>query len=374
MPKTLFDKPLRKIRGFIEIYAENEDGREEMLTFSGSDIGSIDVLEEMTGSVDELGYGLTCNSCTVKLKNSAVAEMLKNHPDLMRRNRVLKPYIYAEHLNPQKNEVFLGELGEDSFVSAYEPDSEKYCLGEFFAAEWTVAADSQFVTVKAYDRLFALQNLEIVYPMTKIENIEDTEKPPRFVVDGAVNRVNGTIGEVAEKLQGIIRDAGVNITIEFDNPNYARYPINYVLFSSDTAWNMLKELAEYSRCFVYCDRNGVVQFSQDERVNRRSIVEVDASNSFSYNLPEWHKTVVNRVNGSYPVLEEGKFKDNRFEIELEDCETEVDAEGNVTHYLVDLDLKNFYGVVTKGMIKRYLDDRYEPSDVLENFEFTVVEN
>ena len=146
-------------------------------------------------------------------------------------------------------------------------------------------------------------------------------------------------------------DAGIyGADIEFVvDERLKNYTMPYVLIGYDSAWNILKELANQSLSFIYVDRNGDVQIVRDELGTDRiaetnkivSSTQITEKNAFSYNLPTMSRTVVNRVKVPYYTLEAGEENDNKFEIKAEDISYTEDGNKKIS-----LDLKNFYPEIT----------------------------
>ncbi|MCL2062550.1 MAG: hypothetical protein FWH03_08035 [Firmicutes bacterium] len=150
--------------------------------------------------------------------------------------------------------------------------------------------------------------------------------------------------------------------------------IEYVLLKKDSVWNMLKKIAVYARAYVYTDRNGVIHMVKADTDMDVSGVEITPDNSFSYNLPDFSRTVVNRVEVEYVELvgeEEEEFKDDTFTLDKNKCEAVENENGVVTHYIAELKLKNFYEVISKDMIKK--TNKNFDDDVDDVFVFDVVE-
>ena len=102
--------------------------------------------------------------------------------------------------------------------------------------------------------------------------------------------------------------------------------MQYVLIGYDTAWNILKELANQSLSFVYVDRAGNIQVTRDELGTDRipesdkikCTTQIKETNAFSYNLPTMSRTIVNRAKIPYLTLEAGEDSGNEFKFEEKD--------------------------------------------------------
>ena len=127
---------------------------------------------------------------------------------------------------------------------------------------------------------------------------------------------------------------------------------------------MLKKLAIFAKAYIYADRQGNIHVAKADNVTQSAPVQITPDNAFSYNLPDFSKTVINRVNVEYTEVVSGEDKDNEFEIDLNKCGSTEDG----LHYIVELKLKNFYKAVSKGMIKRYTQSNYLVEEPSFNFE------
>ena len=121
--------------------------------------------------------------------------------------------------------------------------------------------------------------------------------------------------------------------------------MQYVLIGYDTAWNILKELANQSLSFVYVDRAGNIQVTRDElgtdRIpetdKNKCTTQIKETNAFSYNLPTMSRTIVNRAKIPYLTLEAGEDTGNEFKFE----EKDITYDENGCKKVI-LELKNFY--------------------------------
>ncbi len=312
-------------------------------SLENDDIASIEVFEEMSPSANRLEYGIASGACTVKIKDKY--GRFTKYSDLMKKNRIVKPFVYAVDLEsrlPQRD----------------------YPLGTFYSDEWAISADSRYITCKAYDSLYLLQNIVIEYPRTAITENGQTS----WYVDGKASKgsttraIPSTFGEVVKKVVGLAnierREKGLfgdDIAIVVD-PALNGMEIDCVLLGKDTAWNMLKKLAIFARAYIYTDREGKIHAAKAGSAAGTSPAKITPDNSFTYNLPDYNKTVINKVNVDYTEITDGKEDDDKFTIALSDCEEVKNGQGTVTHYIATLKLKNFYNSFSKEMVKRYVDD------------------
>ena len=137
--------------------------------------------------------------------------------------------------------------------------------------------------------------------------------------------------------------------------------MQYVLIGYDTAWNILKELANQSLSFVYVDRAGNIQVTRDELGTDRipesdkikCTTQIKETNAFSYNLPTMSRTIVNRAKIPYLTLEAGDDGGNQFTFE----EKDITYDENGCKKVV-LELKNFYPSINE--VQRTINDTFMP--------------
>ena len=138
-------------------------------------------------------------------------------------------------------------------------------------------------------------------------------------------------------------------------------------------WNMLKKLAVFAKAYVYADRRGKIRVVRAGSVTGNSGVEITPDNAFSYNLPGWNRTIVNKVKAEFSEFVSGDRDDDRFTISRDNFREVKNAEGMVTHYEVDLELKNFHGEIRRDMIRRYNGRDFLPGEEL-NFQFEIIDD
>ena len=220
----------------------------------------------------------------------------------------------------------------------------------------------------AYDVLYNLQKMYLYYEMQGGSTIGQNYSIEQ----------NKSYYDVFRKIEELINknkaDSGIygtNVEFVIDERLKNHY-MPYVLLGYDTAWNMLKELANQALCFVYVNRLGQICVVRDElgtdRIadTNRTICEtlINEDNAFSYNLPTMSRTVVNRVKVPYLVIEAGTDDDNKFEINQD--KITYDEEGCK---VITLELKNFYPSITT--IQRYNDNKELNEITLNAKKYTV---
>jgi|GEM_PF-881192 len=215
--------------------------------FSGDQLQSIEVLEEKTGKVDSLSYGLSANYCKAKFINRNRMFHKPHNFELLRRNRSLRPRIKC------------GDADES--------------LGVFFSEEWSLDDSSSFMSCKAYDILFSLRDLIVNYGLAA-ETTNDGElilpiKPYRDVY------IRDLIRTFFDRIEKIRRANGLFEPIDYDlkllMPVSQNIQIPYVLIEEQSAWQVLSKIASLLCAYVYADRNGRVCFSEDNFGTRRQL-------------------------------------------------------------------------------------------------------
>ena len=81
-----------------------------MVDFKGDKIKSISVLEEKTGDLEKLSYGISSNYCNVQILNERQKYLAPENHRLLRKNRSVDPYVLC--------------------------DGTEYPLGRFYSEEW----------------------------------------------------------------------------------------------------------------------------------------------------------------------------------------------------------------------------------------------
>ncbi len=313
------------------------------ITCEADEIQSLKILEEKADDAQELSYGITSNSCTVKVKNTG--NRFINNRDMLKKSRIVKPFLLI-----------------DDADGAAPPDP--YPMGTFFSDDWEISSASSFVTCKAYDVLYSLQKLYVYYEMTASGG--------SYYVDGTTYGFNATAKAVLEKIFRLINLQrkingifGKDIEAEID-PTLSSVSFNYVCLGYDTAWNLLNTVAHAAQCFIFVTREGKVKVLRDKLPASASaqtpVVTVPAGapaisahNSFSCNLPTMSKAVVNRVKVPYFTLEGvgSDEKEEQFTIEAKDCVKEANGD-----LMITLNLKKFYSRITK--VERCSNNSFTP--------------
>ncbi len=218
-------------------------------------------------------------------------------------------------------------------------------LGVFYSDEWKIEDGNPYVSCKAYDVLYPLQDLTINYGMQESE-IEQS--------DGNKKTVYGpykcqSVKEIFDRVFMLInakrREAGIFSDIQYDLQlgDIEEKVIPIVLIEEKSAWDVLQDLANLTCSYIYCDRNGAVivkcdDFSQPTMTHddTKMLTSINPSNSFSYSLPVISQTVVNSVNTEYFELE---LKEQSEYIEIEVKEFTKDSNDKI---LAKVKLDNLY--------------------------------
>ena len=289
------------------------------IAFDNGELTEISVLEEKLENIETLAYGLTSNSCTVRVVNRG-GRFTRNR-ELLKKNRILQPKISADNAN-------------------------YYPLGKFFSDSWEVPAQSETVVCKGYDVLYNLQKIYIDFYTQKDGAFT---LPQNMTAGDAFRRVIDRVNQ--SKAESGIFGSDVHAQIDERLFSIAAAPylrMNYVLLGYDTAWNMLTNLANYAQSFVYVNREGVVCVERDDfgpndtRPKSAVKTQITPSNAFTYNRPTLSRTIVNRVIVPYFRVVEGNDDDNKFTFEEKDFS--YDEQGRI---VLQFELKNFCSSITE---------------------------
>jgi len=239
--------------------------------FDGDTLQSIEVLEERTCSINELSYGISSNYCKASFLNRDKMFYEPKYFAMLRRNRSVLPFIKCEN--------------------------KEYRLGRFFSEEWQLDDSSPFMSVKAYDVLFGLQELKINYGMQIISGQLDAF-PQDFPTNGItatsgtlanpiVPHTNQSIQTIVERIFNLITDERMRAEI-FERLHY-NLPENilngvtipYVLIAEKSAWEVLQEIANFVCCHIYANRDGEILVQPDEFANEYTNTNVTQNTTIS---------------------------------------------------------------------------------------------
>ncbi len=286
---------------------------EHIECYLGDKLKSISIVEEKTGDTDKLSYGISSNSCTFEFLNENKRFYYNKDYNLLRKNRRVYTYI---------------RCGKGDFSKP---------LGMFYSDEWKIEDGNPYVSCKAYDVLYSLQELQINYGLS--ESRDGTGKavyaPFKCV------RVRDIFERVFSLINLKRRECGIFSVLEYelDLGELADRIIPIVLIEQKSAWDLLQELANLTCSHIYCDRTGRVIVKRDNfstpqipESEAKKLVSVNPSNSFSYSLPVLSQTVVNSVNTEYYDLEE-ESEDDVLEITVKEFTTT--AEGVIASVKLD---------------------------------------
>lgn len=275
---------------------------EHIECYLGDKLKSISIVEEKTGDTDKLSYGISSNSCNFQFLNEGKRFYYNKDYNLLRKNRRVYPYI---------------RCGKGDFSKP---------LGVFYSDEWKIEDGNPYVSCKAYDVLYPLQDLTINYGMQESE-IEQPNGSKKNVYSPYKCQ---TISQIFDRVFYLInakrREAGIFSDIAYDLQlgEIGDKVIPLVLIEEKSAWDVLQDLANLTCSYIYCDRKGTVIVKCDDfstptitHNEAKQLVSVNPSNSFSYSLPVISQTVVNSVNTEYYDLEEAK-KEAYKEVEIKD--------------------------------------------------------
>lgn len=301
--------------------------RAKNMLLTASDIKSLEILEEKSSAVDTLNFGITSNACTLYARDSG--EQFTGNPDLLRKNKLIRPSVSVREAN--------GKFG------AYEP------LGVFYSDSWEMEAKSNFVKVKGYDALYALQQLAVSFPLQQTPTGAYAVRRNVSVYD-ALTELQDQINEL-RRVKGIYGNEAV---FEID-PATKAMVIPYLLLKEQSAWDALQQIAYFALLHVYCDRAGKIVITAGigrPTQTQTALTEINRFNSFTYTLPMQNKMVINQVKLPYYVLAAGKQEDNTIEVKPDKMQTTVENGQTTARFSVQL--KNFYPVIEKVTLLKYL--------------------
>ena len=329
----------------------NSDGKIAKITYFSRDINmnitadeilSISVLEEKTTDVNKLTYGISSNSCTVKVKDTN--KRFSSNPDLLKKNKLVQPFIAICDHDEDNKPVIPAD-------SDYEP------LGRFYSDSWEMDSDSAFVTCKAYDILYGLQEIYVDIPYEK--NAEGKYAAPE----------NVSVYDVIERLVRFSNEYkqnneiyGMNITCSIDE-DLKNAIIPVVLYdNTKTVWDTLQAVANFAQCYIYADREGKLVATCDIPYMATTVAAVateDAyispKNSFSYSIPLQSKCIVNRVIMPYSEL---KLQDDKnsdvITVKKENLKKITDDSG--TRYAFSVELDNLHLVYESLVVYAYINN------------------
>lgn len=259
---------------------------EHIECYLGDKLKSISIVEEKTGDTEKLSYGISSNSCSFRFLNENKRFYYNKDYNLLRKNRRVYPYI---------------RCGKGEFSKP---------LGVFYSEEWKIEDGNPYVSCKAYDVLYPLQDITINYGLNQL------------YLDGKhviVPFINQTVNQIFRRVFSLIEEKrranGIYSKIKFSlqlGP-VGEKVIPLVLMEEKSAWDVLQDLANLTCSYIYCNRQGVVivkgdsfATSQISSADSKKLVSINPSNSFAYSLPVLSNTVVNSVNTEFYDLEEEK--------------------------------------------------------------------
>ena len=299
--------------------------RDINMNITAEEVLSVNVLEEKTTSVEELSYGISSNSCTVKVKDTN--NRFSSNPELMKRNKLIKPYIAILDHDENGNPIAPTE-------SDYTP------LGKFYSSSWEMSSDSSFITCKAYDILYGLQEIFVDIPYEKNADGKYAAPENMSVYDLIVKLI-----EFSNEYKRSHEIYGLDIECELDE-ELKNIIVPVVLFdNTKTVWDTLQDAANFAQCFIYANREGKIVAKCDMPVSATapSVIAdayISPKNSFSYSLPLQSKCIVNRVIMPYSELKQVTETEAEIVVKGEELLKIVDESG--TRYAVSISTKNVH--------------------------------
>jgi len=243
-------------------------------TFSGNELQSIEVLEEKTGSVNALSYGISSNYLKASFLN--------------RGRKFYRPANFAM-LVPNRKVKTLIKCGK-----------ERYSLGKFFSEEWKLDDNSAFMSVKAYDILYSLQTVIINYGLDIRSAVPDANRQ----IDIRPFK-NHTIQQVVNKIFSLIESVRLDnglfdiITHQLDiRQDIANARLPYVLIAKKSAWEVLQDIANLICAYVYANRDGEIVIKWDEFLESHFVQEEEPTQSAfkGYKLVKQTYTIENKAS------------------------------------------------------------------------------
>ncbi len=278
---------------------------ERVESYLGDKLKSITIVEEKTGDTDKLSYGISSNSCSFEFLNENKRFYYNKGYSMLIKNRRIYPYI---------------RCGDGEFSKP---------LGVFYSDEWKIEDGNPYVSCKAYDVLYPLQDLTINYGMRYDASAENPRDRPNagMLVSAYANQTVAQIFERVFELINIQRRAnGIYNALEYilnlDGRENLIIPV--VLIEEKSAWDVLQDLANLTCSYIYCNRRGQIVVAADKftsptaaEIKAQNLTSINPSNSFSYSLPVVSQTVVNSVNAEVYSLEEITGEDIKKATEFE---------------------------------------------------------
>ncbi len=331
--------------------------RDINVNLQSDEIESINIIEEKASEVKELSYGITSNSCTVKIKDTGMR--FSSNLDLMRKNKLVQPFIALKRYDADGKPVKLSE--------------NDYCpLGNFYSDSWEMNSNSAFITCKAYDLLYGLQDIYVDIPYKK--NSAGKYEAPR-------NMSAYDIIECLVKFTNEYKHAreirGMDIECELDVELKNRIAPIVFFDNSKTVWETLQNVADFAQCYIYTNRQGKLVASCDKIADQndnqtQKQYYISPKNSFSYSIPLQSKCIVNNVVMPYSYIEKKKKETGKEEesltIKEEDLQVTETDQGTV--YSAYVELNNINIIFDKLEIRAFVNGVFQ---LLGNA-FKVVEN
>lgn len=317
--------------------------RDINMNITSDEVKSISVLEEKTDEVKELTYGISSNSCTVKVKDTN--KRFSANPDLLKKNKLIEPYIsICKH--------------DENGAPVVPSDSEFEPLGKFYSDSWEMDSDSAFITCKAYDILYGLQDILVDIPYEK--NSEGKYAAPENVsVYDVIDRIVRFSNEYKQSREIY----GMNIECELDE-ELKNLNVPVVLYdNTKSVWDTLQAVANFAQCYIYANREGKlvatcdIPYGETSPAAAKAAIEdtyISPKNSFSYSIPLQSKCIVNRVKMPYSEL---KLQDNKdsdvITVKKEDLQKITDDSG--TRYAFTVELDNLHLVYDDFQLIAYVN-------------------
>jgi len=195
------------------------------------------------------------------------------------------------------------------------------------------------MSVKAYDVLFSLQDVIINFGLNE-EYAGQRGLPLYPYTKMSIEKI---IERVFYLIEGVRRDNGlfepIGYCIKELTPATRKIEIPYVLIAKKSAWDVLRDIANFCCCNIYTDRDGEVKFVEDSfaatQRDKKSDICISPDNAYRFSIPVKSRTVVNQVKAGYYTLKLCEDLSDFITIERQNCKVtpltdEVDEEENPT--------------------------------------------
>ena len=269
--------------------------------FDGRELSSIDILEEITGSLDRLSYGISANMSKTNFIN--------------RNNQFYDP-DYFKFLKPNRS------------VRSRVICGKYYPFGKYYSSKWKLNDGSPFMSVDSYDILMSLQSVDINFgkrisdsgnglPVTPYDNLTVESIIARiFDLLDNERRANGLFDRIEPKL--LLSDKALKTQIPL------------VLIENKPAWDILQGITNLLCAYVFVDREGYIVIREDSWVKQLP----PPANQFRHNLDL--NQSYRKVKIAYNKIDKESVAINGLHEFTVDADYFVTSESRVPQHIVDI--------------------------------------